>query len=203
MKKKLMTALLLATGAFAFADDSAATTLTNALPLEVKQSLVDAKQDRNWFGYMRMGLADSRPTDVTRVLPGLGLGVRYALPLGAIDVSASYTGDNVSASETKSYFYTLPRVSYLYYTAPTKQQSFYAGAGLAYAGLKTTTNATFSGLVPSVSLGYEMNRLEKWCSFVQLDVSQPALSTSTDRPFLSLASAALGPIAEFSVGFGY
>lgn len=201
MKMKLMSALFTAASAVGFAADPIAA--TNDLPLEVKQNLVDSKMERNWFGYMRMGLADSRPTDVKQVLPGLGLGLRYALPVGAIDISASYTGVEAFQDEANTYFYTLPRVSYFYYATPAKQQSFYAGAGLAYGGLKGDNDASFTGIVPSATLGYEMNRHENWRSFVQLDVSQPAVATSTTNPYTKLASADLGPIAEFSVGFGY
>ncbi len=201
MKMKLMTALFTAATAVGFAAEPIAT--TNDLPLEVKQNLVDGKMDRNWFGYMRMGIAESRPTDAAQVLPGLGLGVRYALPVGALDLSASYTGVDAFAEEATSYFYTLPRLSYLYYMTPTKQTSFFGGAGLAYGGLKGKGDASFSGIVPSVSVGYEMNRLENWRSFVQLDVSQPAFATLAERPFAKVASASLGPIVEFSLGFGY
>ncbi len=201
MKMKLMSALFTAATAVGFTADPIAT--TNNLPLEVKESLVNSKMDRNWFGYLRMGPSNSRPTDIKQVLPGLGLGLRYALPVGAIDLSASYTGVDAFAAEATSYFYTLPRVSYFYYATEAKQESFYAGAGLAYGGIKGTDDASFNGIIPSVTLGYEMNRHENWRSFVQLDVSQPALSTSTATPYASVASASLGPIAEFSVGFGY
>lgn len=203
MKTKLMTLLLTAASAAAFAAPESAN-LSNELPLEVKQSLGEARADRNWFGYMRMGLADSRPTDASRVLPGLGLGWRYALPVGAIDISTSYTGTDAFSKEQDTYFYTVPRASYLYYATPAKQQSVYLGAGLAYGGLKTTDATTFQGLVPSASIGYEMNRHENWRSFVQLDVSQPAVNVSFSDGFsMNLAKASLGPVAEFSLGFGY
>ncbi len=199
MKLKLMTALLTAATATIFAQDAMP---TSSLPVEVTQALAQ-KNDRDWFGYMRLGLSDSRPTEIAHVLPGLALGVRYALPLGALDLSASYTGTQAFASEQNNYFWTLPRLSYLYYTSPTKQQSFYAGAGLAYAGMKANDGALFYGLVPSASLGYEMNRLESWRSFLELTVSQPAVRMANEAPRISIAKAALGPIAEFSLGFGY
>jgi hypothetical protein len=202
MKMKIMSALFAAATAVGFAAEPIAAT-TNNLPLEAKQSLINSKTDRNWFGYMRMGVTDSRPTDAKQVLPGLGLGLRYALPDGALDLSTSYTGVDAFAEDATSYFYTLPRVSYFYYTSEAKQQSFYAGAGLAYGGIKGKDDASFNGIIPSVTLGYEMNRHENWRSFVQLDVSQPAFATTTSSPFASVASASLGPIAEFSVGFGY
>lgn len=200
MKMKLITALLTTATAVTLSADPIAA--TNDLPLEVKQILVDSKMERNWFGYMRLNVTDSRP-DAKQVLPGAGLGLRYDLPVGAIDVSASYTGMDAFREEVTTYFYTLPRVSYFYYATPAKQQSFYGGAGLAFGGMKTTDAVTFTGLIPSVSLGYEMNRHENWRSFVQLDVSQPAFATSTGKPFMSLASIDLGPVAEFAVGFGY
>ncbi len=199
MKKKLMTVFLTAASAI-FAQEQMPT--TRDLPLEVKKSLVDSQTNNFWFGYMRLGVSDSRPNDnMKSVLPGLGLGCRYGLPFGALDLSASYTGNHVNSAET--YFYTLPRLSYLMYLSPKKEQSFYAGAGLAYAGMKTKNADTFNGIAPSVSVGYEMNRLQNWHSFIQLDVSQPAFSTSKDKSFFELASAKLGPVAECSVGFGY
>lgn len=200
MKMKLMSVFLTAASAI-FAQEQMPT--TRELPLEVKKSLVDSQTNSSWFGYMRLGVSDSRPNEMKSVLPGLGLGCRFGLPVGALDLSASYTGYDVQAKE--SYFYTLPRLSYLMYLSPKKEQSFYAGAGLAYGGMKNKDAATFNGIIPNVSLGYEMNRLQNWHSFIQLDVSQPALTTTLEKgkSFMQVASAKLGPIAECSVGFGY
>jgi hypothetical protein len=198
MKMKLMTVCLTAASAI-FAQEQMPT--TRELPLEVKKSLADSQTNRSWFGYMRLGVSDARPNEMQNVLPGLGLGFRFGLPVGALDLSASYTGKDVRADG--SYFYTLPRLSYLMYLSPKKEQSFYAGAGLAYSAMKTVDQQTFNGITPSVSVGYEMNRLQNWRSFIQLDVSQPALVTSYEKPFMQVASASLGPVAECSVGFGY
>jgi hypothetical protein len=200
MKMKLMSVFLTAASAI-FAQEQMPT--TRELPLEVKKSLVDSQTNSNWFGYMRLGVSDSRPNEMTSVQPGLGLGCRFGLPVGALDLSASYMGNDVKAE--KSYFYTLPRVSYLMYLSPKKEQSLYAGAGLAFGGLKTNDAQKFDGIIPSVSVGYEMNRQQNWHSFFQIDVSQPALATSLEKgkSFMEVASASLGPIAECSVGFGY
>lgn len=207
MKMKFMTALLTATSAI-FASEQMPT--TNELPLEVKHKLADVKMNSSWFSYMRVAVSDSNP-ELARVLPGLGLGFRFGLPVGAIDVSASYTGTDVAAKG--NYFYTLPRVSYFFYASPKKSQSFYAGAGLAYGGLQSTIktaagtaeSVAFNGLIPSLSVGYEMNRNQNWRSFFQVDVSQPAVQTGRTYPYMQLASDAkkLGPVAECSVGFGY
>ena len=206
MKTKFMTALLAATSCGLFAAEQMPT--TKELPLEVKPKMADMQMNQsNWFSYVRMGLSDSRPNSMERVVPGLGLGLRYGLPVGALDVNASYTGDNYFQKATKSYvFYTIPRVSYLYYISPKKEQSFYVGSGLAYGSLQSTKAKTpkFFGLLPSVTLGYEMNRLQHWRSFVQLDVSTPAVSTEKFNPKTwTLASLSQGPVAELSVGFGY
>ncbi len=204
MKTKLMT-VFLAAASCGFAADQMPT--TKELPLEVKSKMVDMQMTpSNWFGYMRMGLSDSRPNNLERVVPGLGLGFRFGLPVGAIDVSASYTGDNYFQKADKTYvFYTVPRVSYLYYISPAKDQSFYAGTGLAYGSLQSREGKTkFFGLLPSISLGYEMNRLQNWRSFVQMDVSTPAVTTATVNPTSwTWASLDQGPVAELSVGFGY
>ncbi len=202
MKKKLVTLFLTAASAI-FAQEQMPT--TRELPLEVKKSLVDSQTNRSWFSYMRLSVSNSRPNEMTSVLPGLGLGLRYNLSVGALDLSASYTGKDVKADG--SYFYTLPRLSYLMYLSPKKDQSFYAGAGLAYGAMKNNDAKTenFNGIIPSVSLGYEMNRQQNWRSFIQVDVSQPALTTTFEKgkSFMQVASASLGPIAECSVGFGY
>ena len=201
MKTTIMSALLTAATALGFAAEPLS---ANELPLQVKRSLAeDRVTSRNWFGYMRMGLSDSRPTDVKNVLPGLGAGARYSIGSGAIDLSASYTGDNPFVDQTETYFYTVPRLSYLYYATPSKEQSFFGGAGLAYGGLKSSDTTLFNGLIPSISLGYEMNRLQNWRSFVQLDISQPAVATASSKPFAKMATWSLGPIAELAFGFGY
>ncbi len=196
-----MFAILTAVSSFGFASEPLATT---ELPLEVKQSLVNVKSVRNWFGYMRMG-PSSRPVgDAANVLPALGLGWRYSIASSAIDISASYTGVDAFASNKESYSFTLPRVSYLYYFSPeSKAQSFYMGAGLAYGGSKTDAMA-FNGLIPSLSAGYEMNRHQNWRSFMQLDVSHPTFATTLDKPFVHMANMNFSAItAEFSVGLGY
>lgn len=207
MKTKFVIVFLTAASAI-FADSMPT---TQELPLQVKTALAEAKGVRNWFGYMRLGASDSRPNELAHVYPGLGLGFRFALPVGALDVSSSYSGSDVNAEGT--YFYTVPCVSYLLYVSPEKDQSFYAGAGLAYGGLKTKemlkemeTNkdaSPFNGVIPSVSVGYEMNRHNNWRSFFQIDVSQPAFSTSRAKPHMQLANANLGPIIAGSIGFGY
>jgi hypothetical protein len=200
MKKKLMTAFLTA-ASLGFAAEQMPT--TKELPIEVKHKMVEPVMlNSNWFGYLRMGLSDSRANTMEKVVPGLGLGCRFGLPVGALDLSATYTGDNYWAKQKSYVFSTFPRVAYFLYLSPAKEQSLYAGPGVAY-GIMQKKGVNFSGIIPSLSVGYEMNRLQNWRSFIQMDVSQPALSTDKVKPYMHKVSMDLGPVLEASVGFGY
>ena len=118
MKTKLMTVLITAASAVGFAVDSMPT--TKDVPLDIKPKLTPIKQTSNWFAYMCMGLSDSHLNTYEKVVGGLGVGCRFALPVGALDISGNYTGDN-PWSEKKTYgFWTVPRVSYFYYFSPRK-----------------------------------------------------------------------------------
>ena len=222
MKTKFATAILTAASLTGFAAELVS---TNDLPLDIKSSVVDAKSNRNWFGYMKLGLGDNTRTDAERVLPNAGAGVRYALPVGAVDVSGSYSGDAFS-KEKDAYFYRAGS-SYLYYFSD-RAQSFYLGAGLNYGGLKTnkeeakatdlvaqassdvSTDAakeatvnTFQGVIPTLTVGYEANRgYNEVRPFMELAISQPFLSLEKGS-YGKLAEWTLGPVVEFSVGFGY
>jgi hypothetical protein len=197
MKTKFVT-LFLTAASVIFAAEPMPT--TKELPLQVKRSPV-AIEHSNWFSYLRLSASDARPNEMGRVTPGVGLGFRFGLPIGALDVSASYNGTDVQAKGR--YFYNAPRVAYFLYSSPQKDQSFYAGPGVAFGGMKTLDATTFTGIIPSLSVGYEMNRHQNWRSFLQVDVSQPAFTTAKKKPFMEVASAKLGPIAEASIGFGF
>lgn len=210
MKSMIMTAFFAVATTFGFA----AETITLTAPVSHIHGF-DVKSDYNaWRGYVRLGLSNSRPNDdFSHMFPDVGVGIRYALPVGALDVSTSYTGDYpFSKKDGKTYFYTAPRASYLLYISPEKNNSLYGGVGIAFGGLKKAHQGTFHGFIPSVSAGYEMNRGQRVSNFVQLDVSQPALATSlTSASALPTAKAAvfktvgwnLGPIVQFSAGCGF
>lgn len=199
MKHKLMTAFFTAAATLGFAVEPI------TLPNPVSKTLGFETTDYNdWRGYVRLGLTNSRPNDASRVFPDVGVGVRLALPLGTLDLFTSYTGDNpFTSNDEKAYFYTAPRASYLLHLSPSKNESLYGGAGIAFGGLRKADQTTFHGIIPSLSVGYEMNRLQRISNFVQLDVSQPALATSWSSPVVDTVSWDLGPIVQLSAGCGF
>jgi len=203
MKKEITSLFLTLATAFGFAQDAIPETIPNLVQLEVTPSLpsIEAKMTpTKSFGYLRMGVSDSHlPTDgVQQMLPGLGLGYRLAAGSSAIDISASFNRRDFRSDEGKEhvFVYTLPKANYLYYITAESNNSFYAGAGMAWGGVKTRDEREFHGLIPNVALGYEMNRNAAWRSFVQLDVSQPAIAASQKG---DLPKA----FAELSLGAGF
>jgi hypothetical protein len=201
MKKKLSTALFCLVTTLGFADEVQLVQPSTAIPIDLTVK-AEKKAPRKSFGYVRMGIADSDVRTV-ETLPGLGAGYRLDLRSGAVDFSANYTRQSVQDEET-NYFYTVPKVSYLRYWNPASSTSFYYGAGLAWGGLKNEAT-DFMGLVPNASIGYEMNRNASWRSFVQFDVSQPAIALDTKSPKTLYASVSdlPGPLLEASVGVGF
>ena len=201
MKKRMTTAIFTLVAALAFANEPTAALPLSAsdLPLEKKTQLAEMPSSNDGsFTYLRMGVTDSYPADSVQVVPGLGLGYRMNVGSGAVDLSANYTRGNKEGA----YFYTVPKASYFQYLTPKKNQSLYAGAGLAYGGLKSKSGTEFQGLVPSATLGFEMNRKSNWHSFAQFDVSQPAL-TFNSKTILGTPDTYPGPIAELSFGAGF
>ncbi len=75
--------------------------------------------------------------------------------------------------------------------------------GLAWGGVNTkywvqdhlTKYREFIGLIPSVTLGYEFNHNSSFLSFIELTLSQPALSVKK--------TGSMQPIAELSAGLGF
>jgi hypothetical protein len=198
MNKKFATALFAAAASTGFTQDITIDQPSSALPLEVVA--VEKMAENHSFTYVRMGLSDSNPIREVQTLPGLGLGYRYSIADGAIDVSANYTRET-SKGSFDNYFYTVPKVSYLHYVSPVSEQSFYLGAGLAYGALKKSDGASFQGVVPSASVGYEMNRNSAVRSFVQLDVSQPTMRINNWNDYAVKDLPA--PVAEASFGLGF
>lgn len=149
--------------------------------------------------YLRLGVSDSQPTGHVRAVPGIGGGYRQKSKHSAVDISGSYSrydGRGASGERKQLYFYTFPRLNFLRYAEPTGNQSFYFGGGAAFGGLHNKQGNRFVGLIPNVSIGYEMNRKGSWGSFVQFDISQPAIAVQRSNGFP-------GPLAEVSVGAGF
>ena len=196
MKKEITTAILTLVTALGFAQEAIPEVLPNIVQIQTIPALPSIKEKvtlNKSFGYLRMGVSDSnlQTTDV-EVIPGFGLGYRIASGASAFDISASFNQREVKTDEGKerTYLYTVPKVNYLYYV-----RDFYAGGGAAWGGVKKE-DANFVGIIPNVAIGYELNRTGVLRSFVQLDVSQPAIAALKDGP---LPKA----FAELSFGAGF
>lgn len=201
MKKEITTALLTFATAFGFAQDAIPEVKPNLAQLQTTPALPSLKEKvspKKSFGYLRMGVSDSnlQTTDIV-MLPGFGVGYRIVSGSSAIDLSASFNRRDTITDEGKerTYLYSVPKANYYYYTNSSSNNSFYAGGGLAWGGVKTE-ETNFIGLVPNVAVGYELNRTSALRTFVQLDVSQPAIAALKDGP---LPKA----FAELSVGAGF
>lgn len=198
MKTKIATAIFSLAACLGFSDEAPISQPSATLPLDLKA--VQKPALKQSFGYVRMGVADSDAINSFQTLPGLGLGYRYGMSQSAIDVSANYTRE--AKTDHENYTYTAPRVSYLRYVSnDVAPQSFYYGAGLAWGAVKKGAADDFQGILGSATIGYEMNRNQNWHSFVQLDVSQPAVAVSSTTSY-SLQKA-WKPLAEVSVGLGF
>lgn len=199
MKSKITTALLALATATGYCDD-AVIQPSAVLPTDLTLSTKVVAKDRS-FGYVRLGMSDNDAIHTFETIPGMGVGYRYAMHQSAVDVSANYTSQIVGSSINDTYYYTVPKATYLrYLSADTAAESLYAGVGMAFGGLKRTAEDSFLGLIPHATVGYEMHRDQAIRSFVELDVSQPSARIARDAiSFRNLP----GPLAQVSVGLGY
>lgn len=196
MKKTITTAILTAASALAFANEPSVAKTLSDLSLDTKAPRMETVVSKPGYTYLRMAMADSHPTNTFQIVPGLGVGYRLMSGNGALDLSANYSSAKGWKGDHKSYFWTLPKASYIHYLNPTSNQSAYAGLGLAWGELKNKDNREFSGVIPSATLGVEFLRKAAVRTFAELNVSQPAIARTVSDKFP-------GPIAEFSVGAGF
>lgn len=196
MKKTITTVILTAVSALAFASEPMVAKTLSDLSLETKAGRVETVVSKPGYTYLRMAMADSAPTNAFQIVPGLGVGYRLMSGNGALDLSANYSSAQGWKGDSKSYFWTLPKASYIHYLSPKSDQSAYAGLGLAWGELKTKDEREFSGIIPSATLGMEFLRKATVRTFAELNVRQPAIARAVSAKFP-------GPIAEFSVGAGF
>lgn len=225
MKKTVTTLFLTTAIAMGFAQEQ--TLNANAFAQPTTHYPVDAQTEayKGTF-YMKMSASESElPKNDTKLMPGMGIGYRVAYGSHGFDISAEGNRKeirDVAQERVANYSYTLPKVNYLYYVTPAKNDSFYAGAGLAIGGMKDTTvvnavdevkaedgtistqavaahNAVqeFHGFIPNAVVGYEFNRQSNNIkTFAELSVSQPALAVLRDGTFF-------GPKVAINLGIGY
>lgn len=199
MKKTMTLGILTLAAAFGFAQETTPEVLPIIAQLQTTPafpSIQEKVSTSTSFGYLKMGVSDSE-FDRIDTIPGFGLGYRIHTDTSAIDISASYNYRKTYTEEGRetNVHYTLPRVNYLYYLSAKSAHSLYAGGGLAWGGVHSKAE-TFVGLIPNVALGYEINRTGTLRSFVQIDVSQPAIAAYKHGKLPTT-------LAELSVGAGF
>lgn len=150
--------------------------------------------DKTGFFYVRFAAAGDDITRADSIVPGLGLGYRRLAGTGAADISVSGLGIAERHKGGKA-FWTAPKVSYLQYFRPDQKQSAYLGGGLAWGGV-VQHHQMFYGIIPSLTLGHEFIHKGNILSFMELNVSQPAIAVYKKGAFP-------GPIAECTVGMGF
>lgn len=196
MKKTITTAILTAATALGFADAPVAKSLSDLSLDRGAPRNMEINAPKSGFAYFRFAAAESTPTSSVQVVPGLGIGYRMMVSNGAVDFSANYSSAKGWKGESSSFFWTLPKASYVHYLSPTGNQSAYGGVGLAWGGLTTKDDRKFEGVIPSATLGMEFFRKSAFRTFAELNVSQPAIARTVSDAFP-------GPIAEFSIGAGF
>lgn len=160
---------------------------TEKLPAAIEVTLVPpAEKPKNSFFYIR---AEVAPIASIGAIPGMGIGYRLISGASALDFSASGKG------KSKGGVWTFPKMNYFHYLTPSAEESIYLGGGVALGGITTSNNA-FHGMFANATVGYEMHRIERFRSFVQLDINQPAVASRQKGSFP-------GPSAEFSLGAGF
>lgn len=222
MKKTFTILFLTIFAAAGFAQEKSLASAVNekrAIPVDEKGA------NRNGTIYLKMSASGSElPNAGERVWPGAGLGYRTAFNHHAIDFAIEANQKevlDVANERVTNFSYTLPKVSYLYYLNPKADNSFYAGAGVAFGWRKQTSVIAaqdevkdsegvvtqqavdasndvreFAGIVPGITAGYEMNRYGSVKTFVQLDATQPTLGYINVGKFF-------GPEVTLSAGLGF
>jgi hypothetical protein len=191
MKKQIVFGLL--TLASSVVAQEAATHLAPAADAAL---VAEKAQVKPSYAYLRLGMNDTQAIEKVQVLPGVGLGYRLGVGPGVVDISASFTGTAQKLEDQPSYYYTLPKASYLYQWDQEAANTAYFGLGAAAVGMKQEAQK-FLGAAACATVGAEMARLGAVRSFVELNVSQPVYAYSSD--FAKLP----GPVAEVALGLGF
>lgn len=199
MKKTILTLLSLIT-TFAFAEDISVPKTDELLQI-APAVITPTKKGTIYF----RAITDSQAVYSPDLFPGLGVGYRRSFGHSGVDLSFNFTTGKGWSNDQDSITWTSPKVSYLYYFDTLTSSSLYLGTGLGWGGSifkKDDSNDQrqsfkFTGLIPHITLGYELLRTSAVASFFELNISQPLIPSSFRgnlRP---------SPLLEFSVGAGF
>jgi hypothetical protein len=188
---KIILPMCLIFGAYLFSDE-----LTITTPETIKKGSFYAKA------------TSGNNTNSQDIFPGYGLGYRRSNGKHGLDISFNYARfnrDYNDCSYEKFVIWTAPSISYIHYFSPLSANSIYGGVGLgwgeSYLIRNTNTSYTevydFEGLIPNLMVGYEFLRRESFISFLEFNISQPAVASSLS------GSEKPKPYAQLSLGAGF
>jgi hypothetical protein len=160
--------------------------ISNAVSQEYQEESVCSIRCEN-YNYLKLGagyFADGMG-------PVIGLGRRFAFEEAAIDISFNWMGRD------KAYYFSSPKMLYLYYLTPFNPSSFYLGGGLGLGAIRGKHDK-FSGLLAEASVGYEMRRNTLLRLFAEINFSHGLI------PFHSKYKVrGFSPAISFSAGAGF
>ena len=188
--KKLITIVLISISALAYSNQQTLQSCRESL--ESKSNfLQESLSLKQGFIYIRFSTAEANYAG--GIHPGLGIGYRRLTGDGALDILIS--GIGYAEHKNHQIFWSAPKASYIHYFQPESEKSLYAGGGLIWGGLSDKKN-DFVGIIPTATVGYEFLRKNSILSFVELNLSQPAIKVYQRGKFP-------GPIIDASLGVGF
>ncbi len=175
----------------------------------------DDDSDKEINSYARLGLSALPTQNTYSVAPSFTAGKRAIIDVHGVDISVGFSGvyqerereGKESPEKNLSFFYTLPKVTYLRFFEPTSQNKLYGGIGGSLGGSHFNFTdyredqpahytSKFFGLMGNALIGYNFES-KNISAFMQFDYSQPLI------PIYRSHSISDNPIYEMSFGLGF
>jgi hypothetical protein len=175
----------------------------------------DDDSDRDTSSYARLGIAAIPTENSYSVAPSFTAGKRAIIDVHGVDISAGFSGiyqdrgafSKNDVEKNLSFFYTMPKITYLRFFEPSCQNKLYAGVGGALGGSHlqhsersgdhfSHITSQFFGLMGNALIGYNFQSKDI-SAFMQFDYSQPLIPIYRSHPITD------NPVYEMSFGLGF
>jgi hypothetical protein len=175
----------------------------------------DDDSDRDTSSYARLGVAAIPTENSYSVAPSFTAGKRAIIDVHGVDISTGFSGVYQDRGEFSkndiennlSFFYTIPKITYLRFFEPSSQNKLYGGLGGALGGSHlhhskrngdhfSHFTSKFFGLMGNALVGYNFES-KVLSIFMQFDYSQPLIPIYRSHPVVD------HPIYEVSFGLGF